>query len=139
MLHLNKLMIAGGVILSTLSFSPLVYAQAVGIGGMAGSAAFDASTAGKINGVGTAAAIGKNGAGSWSFNDSTATDLNSAGAAGNAGTTSFAPMTAGTVNSVTLGADTTAGLANAQTNTAIGGPDLQLQTVPEGTLVDTTP
>ena len=134
MLGIKQIAVMGGVLVSTLAFSPLVLAQ-VGTGGMAGSAAFDAAVSGKINGAGTAAAIGKNGAGSWAFNDSSATDKNAAGAMGSSGVTTVTGMDADSVTNVVLSGLVEAG---SQVNTAIGGPDILLQSG-NAAVVDTTP
>jgi len=135
MLGIKQIAVMGGVLISALAFSPLVLAQAVGTGGMAGSAAFDAAVSGKINGAGTAAAIGKNGAGSWAFNDSSATDKNAAGAMGSSGVTTVTGMDADSVTTVQLSGLVPAG---EQVNTAIKGPDILLQSG-NAAVVKTTP
>ncbi|MGI0482009.1 hypothetical protein ACN4EE_14645 [Geminocystis sp. CENA526] len=124
-----------GILISFFGFSPNAFA---GSGGMAGSAAFQVDSV--VTGVGVSAAVGENGAGAWSFNDSSATGKNSAGSMGSGGAITIGgagnEFDASKVGKVVDSAGSTT-LDNS--NTLTGNADLKLGTGSNNVIVDSTP
>ena len=116
---LNRVLLASGLAIASAAL--LIPAAFAGEGGVAGSAAFNI-TGGEVQGVATAASVGKNGASAWSFQTGTS---NSAGALGSAGVITITTFNATSVDTVKDSADPS--LLTAQNN-GMDYPDIQLGT-----------